>query len=79
MKWTIRFAPGATADRYSIPRGQAAVFRDAIAVLYDGMPEDAQPVPDVDDLSVYDRNGYRIWFQMLEEIKTLLVIAFREI
>jgi mRNA-degrading endonuclease RelE of RelBE toxin-antitoxin system len=79
MKWSIRFAPGATTDRYAIPRGQAAIFRDAIAVLYEGMPHDAQRVPDLDSLYVVDLHGYRIWFQMLEEIRTMLVISFQEI
>jgi hypothetical protein len=67
------------SDRYAIPRGQAAVFRDAIAVLYEGMPQDVQPMPDIDDLYVYERYGYRIWFQMLEGSRTMLVISFQEI
>ena len=35
-RWNIRLSTEVRADYSQIPRGEAANFRDAIAVLYEG-------------------------------------------
>ena len=74
--WIIRFSPVATKDKYRIPRGEAALFRDAVALLYHGQPADAQPVPAAPNTSVYSRNGYLIAFEVLIESRTNRVLYF---
>lgn len=74
--WNIRFAPAATQDRYKIPRGEAALFRDAVAMLYDGLPADAQPVPGAPNTYKYSRNGYLIAVEVQAERQTHRVLYF---
>jgi hypothetical protein len=69
-RWNICFSPAATRDKHQIPRGEAALFRDAVAVLVHGRPADAQPVPAALNTYVYSRNGYLIAFEMLAESQT---------
>jgi hypothetical protein len=75
-RWIIRFSPVATRDKYQIPRGEAALFRDAVAVLYQGRPADAKPVPAAPNTYLYSRNGYLIAFEVLAESQTNRVLYF---
>ena len=75
-QWNIRFAPAATQDRYKIPRGEAALFRDAVAVLYHGLPVDTHPVPGALNTYKYARNGYLIAVEVQTEHQTHRVLYF---
>ena len=77
QRWTISFLPLAVRDKYHIPRGEAALFREAIAMLYDG-PQiaDAKPVAGILNTYEYSRNGYMISYEVLEEVRTIRVIYF---
>jgi hypothetical protein len=75
-QWTLRFAAAATRDKYKIPRGEAALFRDAVAVLYAGPPADAKPVPGAPNTYTYSRHGYLIAFEVQAERRTHRVLYF---
>lgn len=77
QRWNVRFAPPAVRDKYNIPRGEAAVFRDAIAVLYEGpQPAGAQPVPGALNTYVYVRNGYVIAYETQPATRTNRILYF---
>ncbi|MDQ3248471.1 MAG: hypothetical protein M3Q45_04605 [Chloroflexota bacterium] len=77
VRWNIRFSSVANQDKYRIPRGEAAAFRNAIAVLYDGpQPPGVRPIPNTVNSFEYTRNGYLISFEALVEIQTNRVIYF---
>lgn len=74
FQWTLQFSSVATRDKYKIPRGEAALFRDAVAVLYAGPPADAKPVPDAPNIYFYSRQGYLIAFEAKMEQRVVRVL-----
>jgi hypothetical protein len=77
-RWTIHFAAAAMRDRYKITRGQAAVFLEAVAVLYQGVPPDAKPVPGAAQTFEYTRHPYRIACQVIGR-QAVRVLYFEQI
>lgn len=77
QRWNVSFSPLAVRDKYHIPRGEAALFREAIASLYDGpnVPV-AKPVAGAPNTYEYVRNGYVIAYEVLAETRTNRVIYF---
>lgn len=76
-QWTLRFSRRANEDKYKIPRGEAALFADAVSVLRQGP---AQPehelVKNVPHTYSYIRNGYLIAYEVLEIEQTIRVVYF---
>ena len=76
-RWTVRFAPEVQHEKYGIPRGEAAQFQDAIAILFDGpTPAGYEPLSGHSSIFVYERNGYRIWYEVIEDAKSIRVLYF---
>jgi len=75
--WTIRFARRATEDKYKIPRGEAARFTEAIAILRNGPAlSDREMVENSPHTYQYIRNGYLIAYEVLEAEHAIRVVYF---
>ena len=74
-QWQVSFPPGLMQLKYKIPHGEAAVFRDAVSILYSGpQPDKHQAVAGFEDVYEYEKNGYRIRYQIIwAERKTRIV------
>ena len=76
-RWTVRFAPEVQHEKYRIPRGEAAQFQDAIAILFDGpTPAGYEPLSGHPSIFAYERNGYQIWYEVIEEARSIRVLYF---
>ena len=65
-QWQVSFSSGLMQLKYKIPRGEAATFRDMVAMLYDGpQPDDHRAVEGFEDVYEYEQNGYRIRYQVI--------------
>lgn len=72
--WNIRFAAQTRTLFSQIPRGEAALFNEAVQVLRKG----PQPpgVTEIDEnIFVYVHNGYRIAFEILQEVANTVRIT----
>lgn len=77
QQWNVSFSPVALKDKYKIPRGEAAMFRDAVAVLYAGPhPQGAEAVQDEPNTFQYVRNGYLIAYEVMQEERTNRIVYF---
>lgn len=81
-QWQISFDPALVPEKYKIPRGEAANFDDAVAVLFDGpTPEGYLPYEEMPDVYEYTRNGYRIVYEVLMDARphSIRVIFFERL
>lgn len=77
QQWDVRFSPVALQDKYKIPRGEAALFRDAVSVLFVGPhPAGAEAAPNAANAFQYWRNGYMIVYEVLQETRTNRIVYF---
>jgi mRNA-degrading endonuclease RelE of RelBE toxin-antitoxin system len=79
QKWTVKLTPDAVADKYKIARGEAAKLSEALALLYGGpQPSGCKPYGEgsLGHVFEYQRNGYRIIYEVLAEQLTIRVIFF---
>jgi mRNA-degrading endonuclease RelE of RelBE toxin-antitoxin system len=76
--WTLQLAQTVVRYMYTLPRGQAAVFSDALAVLRTNpTPAGCQPLS-MDDLPnayVVKLGEYRIGYQVLERQRVIRVFV----
>ena len=71
-RWNIRFTPQTRLDYSHIPRGEAANFRDAVAVLFNGPnPPEIKVVAIEPNLFQYQMNN------VSQEIVLLDLIHFQ--
>ncbi|MEM7534139.1 MAG: hypothetical protein AAF639_18295 [Chloroflexota bacterium] len=78
-KWNIRFTPDALADKFKLPRGEAANFADAIAKLFVGPHPNGYILEDAPDTYSYISHGYEVVYQVLTDIRTIRVVMFSPI
>jgi hypothetical protein len=77
IRWNVSFSPVALQDKYKIPRGEAALFRDAVAELYDtAKPAGAEPVPGIPNTFIYARSRYLIAYETILATRTHRVLYF---
>ena len=76
--WTIRFAATVRQMFSRIPRGEAALFDEAIQLLRQG-PTHLPNVEQVsDNIYLYSANHYQIAFEIVQDVNnTVRVIAFQ--
>ena len=78
-RWNIRFTPQTRMDYSHIPRGEAAHFRDAVALLFDGPKPPGIKVVEIEPtLFQYQMTGYKIAFEILNS-DTIRVLAFERV
>ena len=78
--WSVRFIPAANEDKYQIERGEASVFRSAIAELFHGPhPQGAKEKDSIPGAWEYTQHGYKITYIVLETERTMRVIHFERV
>ena len=78
-RWNIRFTPETRLDYFHIPRGEAAHFRDAVEVLFNGPRPSGIKVVEIEpNLFQYQMNGYKIAFEILNS-DTIRILAFERL
>lgn len=74
-QWNVSFSPVAVRDKYKIARGEAALFRDAVAVLYESsQPEGAMAIAGAPNTFEYARSGYLIAYEVIVDQRTNRII-----
>ena len=76
-QWTLRFSRRANEDKYKIPRGEAAIFAEAVSILRDGphLP-DHQPLNNSPNTYIYKQRGYLIAYEVLEAEHAIRIVYF---
>lgn len=79
-RWAVSFDAAATLEKDKIPRGQVALFGEAVAVLFGGPePERYQPVEGLPEVYEYTRSGYRILYEVLRDERRIRVLLFEPV
>lgn len=76
-QWTLRFSRRANEDKYKIPRGEAAIFAEAVSILRNGphLP-DHQPVEASPNTYTYKQSGYLIAYEVLDSERSIRIVYF---
>lgn len=76
-QWTLRFSRRANEDKYKIPRGDADIFAEAVAVLHDGPRlSEHELFKNRPHTYFYVRNGYLIVYEVLETERAIRIVYF---
>jgi mRNA-degrading endonuclease RelE of RelBE toxin-antitoxin system len=80
QRWSVVLTPEAVADKYKVPRGEAAHLSAALAELYNGpqppgyrLYSDDNTMPTVFE---FTRHGYRIVYEVIADRRTIRVLFF---
>lgn len=80
QRWSVVLTPEAVADKYKVPRGEAAQLSATLAELYNGpQPHGYRPYGEDNTMPTvfeFTRHGYRIVYEVIADRHTIRVLFF---